>query len=232
VPGYQVVLRAGFGVGIAGSRRPGCWRLIAVLRSELPRRITSLWIWHPQRCPPGGRSAVRWDVGSACASPAVNIRKNSESCAHPRGSRRTRVLNKAGQPAEKRRGRLESRARALTGAQTENLPGLVQRGGIHRKPMAMLRKTRRLGAGTRTPMRLTTGDLDSVVGRFGSPRQTLLRNCFGKTGFEPTPWATNGLDFCRDGHCVDVQLSNSACPRGTHGQTQSGPRLLDGDSFA
>ena len=176
MPGYQVVLRAGFGVGIAGSQRPGCWRWIAVLRSEQPRRITSLWIWHPQRCPPGGRSAVRWDVGSACASPAVNIRRNSESCAHPRGSRRTWVLNKAGQPVEKRRGRLESRARALTGAQTENLPGLVQRGGIHRKPMAMLRKTRPVAAGARRGMLLTTGDLNSVVGRFGSSGRTRTYN--------------------------------------------------------
>lgn len=183
-PGYQVVLRAGFGVGIAGSRRPGCWRWIEVLRSEQPRRITSLWIWHPQRCPPGGRSAVRWDVGWACASPTVNIRRNSGSCAHPPGSRRTGLLNKAAHPAEKRRGRPESRARALTGTQTENLQWSVPRGGTHRNTMAMLRKTRRVAAGTRGPMPLTTGDLDSVVGRFGSPRGevsnrfSILFHCF------------------------------------------------------
>ena len=168
-PGYQGNLRAGFDACIAGSRRPGCWRQIAVLRSEQPRRITSLWIWHPQRCPPGGRFAVRWDVGSACASPTINIRRNSESCAHPRRSRRTGLLNKAGRPAEKRRGRLGSRARALTRAQTENFHARQQRGGIHRKPMAMLRKTQRVAAGARRAMLLTTGELDSVVGRFGSP---------------------------------------------------------------
>jgi hypothetical protein len=157
-------------------RRLGCRRWIAVLRSEQPRRITSLWIWHPQRCPLGGRSAVRWDVGSACASPAVNIRKNSESCAHPRRSRRTGLLNKAGHPAEKWRGRPQSRARVLTGAQTENLRGLVQRGGIHRKPVAMLRKTRRVSAGARRAMLLTPGDLNSVVGRFGSPNRFRTQN--------------------------------------------------------
>ena len=151
--------------------------MVAVLRSEQPRRITSLWIWHPQRCPPGGRSAVRWDVGSACASPAVNIRRNSESCAHPRGSRGTGLLNKARRHAEKRRGRQERRARRLTRAQTENLRGLARRGGIHRKPMAMLRKTQRATAGVGTPKPLTTGDLDSVVGRFGSPRGTQVRTC-------------------------------------------------------
>ena len=171
-----MLLRAGFGVGIAGSPPPGWWRWIAVLRSEQPKRITSLWIWHPQRCPLGRRSAVRWDVGSACASPAVNIRENSESCAHPGGSRRTGLLNKVGYPAEKWRGRPESRARARAGAQTENLPSLVQRGGTHRKPMAMLRKTRSRVAGVGTAMLLTTGDLNSVVGGFGSPSDTLKRN--------------------------------------------------------
>ena len=172
MPGYQVVLRAGFDGGIAGSQPPGCWRWTAILRSEQPRRTTSLWIWHPQRCPPGGRSAVRWDVGSACASPAVNIRKNSESCAHPRGSRPTGLLNKAGPPAEKRRGRPESRARALTQPQMENLQGWLPSGCSHRNSMAMLRKTQRAAAGTRRAMPLTTGDLDSVVGRFGSPSWT------------------------------------------------------------
>ena len=171
-PGYQVVLRAGFCGGIAGSRRPGCWRWTAVLRSEQPRRITSLWTWHPQRCPPGGRSAVRWDVGSACASPAVNIRKNSESCTHPRGSRRTGLLNKAGHPPENGRGRQKSRARGLTEAQTENLQGRLRRGGTHRKRMSMLRKTQRAAAGTRRAMLLTTGHFNSVVGRFGSPSET------------------------------------------------------------
>ncbi len=131
---------------------------------------------HPQRCPPGGRFAVRWDVGSACASPAVNIRRNSESCAHPRGSRRTGLLNKAGHPAEKWRGRPESRARALTGRQTENLRARMPKGAAHRKRMAMLRKTRRVAAGTRTAMPLTTGDLDSVVGRFGSSGRTRTYN--------------------------------------------------------
>ena len=130
---------------------------------------TALSAWRSFRCPV-------WVVGSACASPAVNIRKNSESCAHPRRSRRTGLLNKAGHPAEKWRGRRQSRAWALTGAQTENLRGLVQRGGIHRKPMAILRKTQRVASGTRTAKPLTTGDLDSGVGRFGSSRGTLLRN--------------------------------------------------------
>ncbi len=176
MPGYQGDLRAGFGGGIAGSRRPGCWRWIAVLRSEQPRRITSLWIWHPQRCPPGGRSAVRWVVGSACASPAVNIRKNSESCAHPRRSRRTGLLNKAGRHAEKWRGRPESRARGRTRAQTENLQGRLRRGGTHRKRMAMLRKTQRVASSRRTAKTLTTGDLDSVVGRFGSSGRTRTYN--------------------------------------------------------
>jgi hypothetical protein len=150
--------------------------MVAVLRSEQPRRITSLWIWHPQRCPPGGRSAVRWVVGLACASPAVNIRKNSESCAHPRGSRRTGPLNKAGCPAENGRGRQERRARGLTRAQTENLPGRLRRGGTHRKRMAMLRKTQRVAAIARTPKPLTTGDLDSVVGWFGSSGRTRTYN--------------------------------------------------------
>ena len=168
MPGYQVVLRAGFYAGNAGSRRPGCWRWIAVLRSEQPRRITSLWIWHPQRCPLGGRSAVRWDVGSASASPAMNIRENSESCAHPGGSRRMGLLNKVGCPAEKRRGRPGSRARALTRTQMENLQGRLRRGGTHRKRMAMLRKTQSRVAGLGTAMLLTTGDLNSVVGGFGS----------------------------------------------------------------
>ena len=39
---------------------------------------------------------------------------------------------------------------------------------IHRKPMAMLRKTQRVAAGARRAKLLTTGDLNSVVGRFGS----------------------------------------------------------------
>jgi len=34
--------------------------------------------------------------------------------------------------------------------------------------MAMLRKTQRVASGTRTANPLTTGDLDSVVGKFGS----------------------------------------------------------------
>ena len=136
------------------------------------------------RCGFGTHSVVRLAVvplsggiaGSACASPAVNIRKNSESCAHPRRSRRTGLLNKAGHPAEKRRGRPESRARGLTRAQTENLQGRLRRGGTHRKRMAMLRKTQRVASGRRTAKTLTTGDLHSVVGRFGSSGRTRTYN--------------------------------------------------------
>ena len=59
------------------------------------KTVTSLWIEHPQRSPLGGSSAVWWVVGSAFASPTVNIREKSESCAHPCGSRETPLLNKA-----------------------------------------------------------------------------------------------------------------------------------------
>ena len=132
------------------------------------------------RCGFGTHSVVRLAVvplsgaiaGSACASPAVNIRGNSESCAHPGGPRRTGLLNKAGRPAEKWRGRPESRAWAPTGAQTENLRGPMPRGYIYRKCMAMLRKTRPVAAGARRAMLLTTGDLDSAEGRFASPHWT------------------------------------------------------------
>jgi len=83
-------------------------------------------------------------------------------------SRRTGLLNKAGRPAEKGRGRPERRVGGLTGAQTENLQGRIPRGATERKPMAMLRKTQRVASGARRAMLLTTGDLNSVVGRFGS----------------------------------------------------------------
>ena len=141
------------------------------------------------RCGFGTHSVVRLAVvplsggiaGSACASAAVNIRKNSESCAHPGRSRRTGLLNKAGRPAEKWRGRPESRARGAHRGQMENLRGLVQRGGTRRNPIAMLRKTQRVAASTRTAKPLTTGDLDSVVGRFGSPSATPIRTCVWRT---------------------------------------------------
>ena len=78
------------------------------------------------------------------------------------------VQPQAGHPAEKRRGRQESRARGLTRAQTENLQGRLRRVGTHRKHMAMLRKTQRVASGRRRAKTLTTGDLHSVVGSFGS----------------------------------------------------------------
>ena len=104
---------------------------------------------------------------------AVNQRADSEMVDRFVRSRRTGLLNKARCPAEKRRVRQESRARGLTGAQKENLQGRLRRGGTHRKRMAMLRKTQRAAAGRRTAKTLTTGDLHSVVGRFGSPSATL-----------------------------------------------------------
>ena len=104
---------------------------------------------------------------------AVNQRADSEMVDRFVRSRRTGLLSKAGHPAEKRRGRQESLARGLTRAQTENLQGRLRRGGTHRKRMAILRKTQGAAAGRRTAKTLTTGDLDSVVGRFGSPSATL-----------------------------------------------------------
>lgn len=72
----------------------------------------------------------------------------------------------------------------------------MQRGGIHRKPMAMLRKTRHLGAGTRTPMLLTKGDLDSVVGRFGSPSETKNELANGESSARRIlPLLTRGWSF-------------------------------------
>jgi len=49
---------------------------------------------------------------------AVNQRADSEMVDRFVRSRRMGLLNKAGHPPEKRRGRHESRARGLTGAQT------------------------------------------------------------------------------------------------------------------
>jgi len=107
---------------------------------------------------------------------AVNQRADSEMVDRFVRSRRMGLLNKAGCPAEKRRGRPESRTHGLAGAQTENLWGRLRRGGTHRKRMAMLRKTQRVASSRRPAKTLTTGDLDSVVGRFGSSGRTRTYN--------------------------------------------------------
>ena len=107
---------------------------------------------------------------------AVNQRADSEMVDRFVRSRRMGLLNKAGHPAEKWRGRPESRARALTQRQTENLQGRPRRGRTQRKRMAILRKTQCVASGRRRAKTLTTGDLHSVAGSFGSSGRTRTYN--------------------------------------------------------
>lgn len=89
-----------------GSRELRRWPVMASFR-------------HPQRSPPRGRSAVWW-IGRRSGSPIVNIRRNSEDCAHRPGEILKPLNNRNASP-EEWRGSARRERQPLTGGLTEAL---------------------------------------------------------------------------------------------------------------
>jgi hypothetical protein len=86
---------------------------------ELRRRPVMASFRHPQRSPPCGRSAVWW-IGRRSGSPTVNIRRNSENCAHRPGEILKPLNNRNASP-EEWRGSARRGRQPLTDRLTEAL---------------------------------------------------------------------------------------------------------------